>query len=265
MFPSSHIVKKTAALSMRENYMNLFTGSCFVTFSFLFCTLVSALVYTVFGNLAGNAVMVAVILFLVCPLLLGRLYFVRRMLWGQKDKPVLVFHYFSSGKLYLHALSFTVKILVRALAVGILFSIPSFTANLLSDNAFYLRFGSTMPSWAPNLWVLSSLLSVAAAIGVFFVMAKYFSAPFIFVANEEISETEAIKLSLSVSKNCFSDFIWFTLSMLGWIVLCIFAIPFPFVEPYLASTYSVFCRFALAHNNKIADKVGETSAPTFEP
>lgn len=262
MLAPSSVVKKTARTALRGNYVSaLFAGAVFI-FSWTVCVVISGLLAKMCGPAVYYAAMIIAAVFLLCPLGLGVVYFYRRLAWGEKDNVVVVFRYFGSRRLYMRSLKLTAVVLSKLVMVGIVLYIPAITLTLISSNRFYLAFGSTMPVWAPGLWIIASFLRVLASVMLVLLSLKYYAAAFIAVCAEDLSPSDAAAISLTISRGTYSDFLWLTLSFLPLIILSVFLLPLIFLMPYFITSYIVHCRFAVASYNKAVDNL-HNSTPFY--
>ena len=94
-------------------------------------------------------------------------------------------------------------------------------------------------------------------------MARYYIAPFLLIADEDMDAAEAIHMSDVISKSTMLDFIYLFFSLLGWIILSVLVIPIMFTLPYIITSVSVHTRFAIAEYNKRVDKQNSDTFPTY--
>ena len=120
-----------------------------------------------------------------------------------------------------------------------------------------------IPLWTSNLYFLSLFLKSVASVILAFVMARYYIAPFLLIADEDMDAAEAIHMSDVISKSTMLDFIYLFFSLLGWIILSVLIIPIMFTLPYIITSVSVHTRFAVAEYNKRVDKQNSETFPTF--
>ena len=83
------------------------------------------------------------------------------------------------------------------------------------------------------------------------IMLKYYLAPFLFVADEDMDVMEAIHKSTVLTRATAVDFLILVLSFLGWILLSVLVMPLIFTLPYMVMSYVVHSRFAVANYNKV--------------
>ena len=264
MLAPSGVIKQTAKTALSGKALAAFSASCVFVFICIICTMLSELIWMVAG--AASAVVFASLLaiFLCAPLALGVLYYFRRILWGQNDNITIVFRYFSCIDEYKRALHLTLLLALRLLAAGALLFSPSVILDALASEKFYSLIGISIPVWSSNLWVVISFLRVVAGVLLFFVMLKYYMAPFLFIGDDNMDAAEAVNMSTIISKRTSGEFFWLIVSMAAWIALSLLLIPLPFLLPYFICVYGVHCRFAVANYNKDVDRVNSEHIPHFE-
>lgn len=263
MLAPSSVVKTTAKTAMRGSFLKcIIVGAAFV-FSVLAGVYVSELIDFV-SNYAVSTAFFAIYSFLLLfPLFLGMLRFFRRLIWGEEDGPVLIFHYFSSKALYIRAIRLGLFLGIRIATAALILFLPVILIEIFTGNALYDMLGISMPLWISNLWALSVFFKAAAGVGLFFVALKWYLAPFLYVADEKMEAQEAINMSSIVSRGTALDFFMLVLSFALWILLSIFMIPIVFTLPYFIAAYSVHCRFAVSHYNRAVDSMNGTDEPSF--
>ncbi len=263
MFPSAKTVKLTADTAIRGCRLQLSAVCLIFIFVCFINSLLSALISTVLGTFAAAFFLTAFFVFLICPLFLGLLHCFRQVIWGEKADIISAFRYFSSLRLYERALRFSLSLFMRAFAVSLILFLPSTMATLLSSNAFYAMFGSTMPVWALGLPIVATFLRVAGIIALTIIMLKFYPAAFLFVANENLTVSEIIGLSRAVSKNTSAEFFLLIVRLLPWMALSLLFIPLIYTFPMFISCYIVHCRFCMAKYNKIAAAFA-AGTPSYE-
>lgn len=261
MLPSGKVVKKTANAAMKGNWSGGIIVSVLVIFSAFLSALVSSVLYTVTGYVLSSLFTVLFMIFLAVPLFLGALAYFRAVAWGEKQSVSYAFYCFSCVDNYARALAFSAGLVVRVFVARFIFMLPSVIARAFSGNELYESFGLSMPVWATGLSVLAVLLRIAGALLTAAVLIRYYPAPFAFVANENLSPGQCIKLSIIISRGHRVDFFWFLCSMAGYIALSVFVVPLAFTLPYFLICYIVHCRFLIADYN-LSDK-GAPDMPSF--
>ncbi len=249
---SSDAVKKTAKTVLKNKWLSSAVYClCLIVIFFLFQYVGSA-ISVIIGKIGYFIFNVLWSIFLFLPLVLGALKHFWRMLFGAEDIFVSLFYYFSSKKEYIKAQRFILNLSFRFLVCGFIFYIPALVANFFSGTAFYSRFNLPMPMWVSNLWLVSSVLEFIAFVAIVILSLKYYIAPVLFVADEDMDPSEAVHMSAIISKGSNSDFIYLFFSLIGWLLLCLFVIPMPAILPYIICCYLVHCRFSIAKYNKYA-------------
>lgn len=252
---SSEAVKKTAKTALRNKWFSSAVYClCLVIVFFLF-QYIGSVLSTVIGEIGCFLFNVLWLIFIFLPLVLGALKYFWRMLFGAEDKFISLFYYFSSKKEYIKAEKFILNLSFRFLVSGFIFYIPALIANFFSETTFYSKFNLAMPMWVSNLWLVSSVLEFIAFVAIVILSLKYYIAPVLFVADEDMDPSEAIHMSAIISKGSNSDFIYLFFSHIGWLLLCLLVIPMPAILPYIICCYLVHCRFSVAKYNKYASNL----------
>lgn len=264
MLPSSSVVKKTALTSMRGKWLNLSLVAVALCFVIIIGTLLSAVINEVLGKAFYLAFTVAFTVFISLPTVLGAFRFYRRAAWGENDSPIEIFAPFAEKKLYVRYMFLGFYMMVRYYAALIVLLIPSSIARLFSSASFYSKIGISMPSFAPSLSVIATILKVVAFVIAVVCNIKLYLLPFLMVSNDDISLRDAERLSLVMSNASVQDFMWLVFGMIHWILLSVLVLPMPFTLPYFFTCYTVHCRFCVSKYNEMADKVKNT-APSFNP
>lgn len=250
MTGGSKVVKITARTALKGNMLKAIIASGV----FLFCYFIanySAGIFSYTGiNTVSYIILILMILFLLAPLLLGFVRFIWRMLFSADDSPVSVFYYLSEKNLYIKSVKFTFNLILKAIPVGILLFLPVILLWVFTQGAFYDLFGIPMPLWTANLNTVIRILIVFAIVSLSFYMVRYYLAPVLFVADENMDINETFYMSNIIARKSSLDFIYLFSSFLGWILLSLLVIPLIFTLPYMATAYAVHSRFAIAEYNK---------------
>ena len=260
---STVAVKKTAKTALKGNYSGSVVACTLYIFAFIVCEICYEMVYSVLGAVFSFAFLLLITMFLIIPLTLGLIYFTVRFIFGAEAEPILIFKYFSSRKDFKRALIFAFSVLGNALFYGFLLLIPSFTVDIIADGRIFKLFGAQIPLWTSGLSGISAFLKILAFISLIAVMMKFYLAPFLFVANEDMAPIQTLHISKVISSVTKKDFIWLMLSFSGYILACLFVIPNIFIFPYFSASYCVHCRFCLAYYNNAVDKINK-EIPSFE-
>ncbi|MBR3968554.1 MAG: DUF975 family protein [Clostridia bacterium] len=263
MLAPSAVVKLTAKNALKGKGLKSVAVCCVLLFVFFIAELTASLVSIFAGKFIFFVISVVFYLFAVCPLLLGVLYFFRRLIWEQDDNVLIIFKYFSNFAEYKRAVHFLFLLTIRlALAAAILF-LPSFFVSILSSEKIYALLDIPLPIWTSNLWALNSFFVILSSMALVFFMIRYYLAPTIFIANDDMDPAEAVNMSTIISKRTGADFVGLVVSFTGWIVLSLFVAPLIFTLPYFITSYCVHCRFAITMYNIDVDRFNASFTPSF--
>ena len=263
MSQSSQVVKITAKAALKDKWLRAIVVSSIFLFTVLVCYNISSVFSIVAGDIAANVLLAVMLLLLICPIALGTIRYFWRILFGADDNPVSVFYYFSEKKVYRRAMWLILSLALRMVLFGLLLNIPRFIVEAMSHSFLYELIGMAIPVWTANLTNVTVFLKVLAEVILFFVMLKYYMAPVLFVADDNMDSGEAMHMSATISKKTAIDFIYLGLSFIGWIILSLFIIPLIFTIPYVIISYLIHIRFAVAEYNKHIESTTQKSYPSF--
>ncbi len=250
MTSGSKIVKITAKTALKGNMLKAIFTICIFLFCYFICNY-SAGIFSYTGNFAFSYVLFTLMLiFLLAPLFLGLLRFIWRMLFSANDNPITVFYYFSDKSRYIKALSFVFHFIFKAIPIGLLLFFPIFIIWFVTQGFFYEIIDVAIPLWTANLNSILKILIVFAVVSLLFYMLRFYIAPILFVADEEMDVFETLHRSTVISRKSSLDFIYLISSLIGWILISFFVIPLIFTLPYILTAYAVHVRFAVAEYNK---------------
>lgn len=262
MSVGSSAVKATAKAALKGNWPRACVACIVLLQSAFIGLLIAEIVNYVGGSIAAVVFLAVLAVFLFCPLLLGVVRFFWRLIFDAFDSPVSVFYYFSSRKLYRRALSLTLAIGLRAVLYGVLLYLPAAVVHIFSSPGIYDLLNISIPLWTGNLYYLALFLQTVAGVILFFLMLKFYMAPFFAVADEEMTIGEAVHMSVIVSRGSLLDFVYLLFSFAGWILLSLIVLPLLFTLPYFVTAFSVHIRYAVAEYNRKIEKMGG-GIPTF--
>ncbi len=250
MSMGNNAVKATAKTALKGNFFKCAVCAMVLIFTWLLCQNAVGALAMLTGNLVAEIIFCLLTVFIISPLALGTLRFIWRMLFGAKDSPLYAFYWFSSRTLYIRALKFTVQFVLKAVVWLLIANIPAFFLFVLSKSYVFDLLGSSMPVWTANFGYYSVLLKNLSYVAVFFIMLKYYMAPVLFVADDNIDCNEAMYTSSVTSRKSAIDFVGLIFSSAGWLVLSFFILPLPFTLPLILSYYAVHIRFSVAEYNR---------------
>ncbi len=260
---SNSSIKNISKDILKSNYI----GSTIVTaifFSAVFiCYNIFALLSVVTGTYFSFSVFAGLCFFVLAPLFMGVIRYFWRLSCGTADNPISVFYYFNSAKIFFKTLQLVFSLALRVAVSYLIFSIPVFAFRLISGSWLYSVLNMPIPIWTVNLTGVISILRLIAFIATLFSVIKYYLAPMLFVADENIDTAEAMHLSTVISKRTLLDFIFLVFGFFGWLLLCLLIIPLIFTVPYILTSYLVHCSYAVSAFNEEITRINHDDIPTF--
>ncbi len=250
MSSGSKAVKNTAMITLKNNLLSCVISGLIVIFTYYSCNLISSLFYYLKIKFLSEIVFFLLVFFIFLPILSGLLRFYWRIILGVIDKPISLFNCFSDWAIYKKAIKLQTVLLFKAFLRGIILFLPAILIKLISQEFFYEFFGLPMPLWVGNLLPIFNGLITFSLVILLFVMLKFYLAPMLYVADENIDIDEAIYMSNIISKKSGIDFIYLCASFIGWIILSYLVFPLIFTLPYMLLSYLYHSRFAVAEYNK---------------
>lgn len=263
MIPTSSVIKKAAKASLKERWGgSIFSVSILIAIYFI-CSYIASLFSFTFGNIAATVFIYALEIFVFSPAALGLLRYFWRIVYNETDNPIAIFYYFSSLKIYWRSMSIIFTIAFKVFIFSLLLNIPIFILKALSHSVLYEFIGLSMPVWTVNLANVTVILKIIANIGLVFIMLKFYLAPMLFIADDNMDAAEAMHMSSIISKRSSVDFIYLGFSFFGWILLSVLVIPVIFTVPYILTSYLTHAKFAVTEYNDFASQSQKTYFPSF--
>ncbi len=263
MSVASNVVKQTAKTALKGNFARVLAASMIFIFTWIISTNLVGILSIFAGKTVIGIISIIISIFITLPIGLGLLRYVWRMLFSACDNPISVFYWFSDKKLYIRAIKLILNIIARAAFWLLILNIPSILLYALSKSFIFELIGTATPLWTANLGFYPPLLKNISFVIVFFIMLKYYMAPMLFIADENMDVGEALYKSTVISRKSSYDFLGLLLSSLGWIALSLLVLPMPFTLPLLISYYAVHIRFTVAEYNQHIESTKFTEAGFF--
>lgn len=260
---ASSTIKKTAKESLKGNWVKAIIACAVVLFCYLINNSIGSIFYIIGGDTVANVLFWILNFFMLIPVILGAIRYFWRLLCGVADEPLSVFYYFASKGNYLKSIKLAFLLGIKLLLYAALLLIPYFAVSVISNVETYEFLDITIPLWTANLSNLSAFLQSIALIGTIFLTLKYYLAPMLIVADDNMDVNEAIHMSVVISKNTILDLISLSFSMLGWILLSILFIPLIYTIPLFITVYLTHCTYAVGEYNEYVKKVNMESFPSF--
>ncbi len=261
MFPSSIAVKKTALATLKSEWPAAIIVAVIPLAFFLVAINLFSFIEYIFSSVLAQVMMYVILgvalLFIYLPLFFG----VLRIYWSLAAEAPLgiseIFYYFSDIGVYKRLMNFIFLLLSKIVLKAIALLLPSFIIDLVSKFSSVLFANSVAPLWFSNIWIFSFVLRAIAICCIIYIMSRYYLAPFIFIAGENMDNTECITKAYTVSRVSIGNFITLILSLSGWIILSVFFAPLVFTLPYFCMCYIIHSRYATVYyNSKLRSYTG---------
>ena len=250
MSVGTNAVKDTAKTALKGNWTKVIIVALIPVFTIFICVNIAGLISIPLGQVIAILISLILQFFLTAPVLLGVIRYIWRMMFSADDNPVGVFYLFSSKQLYFKAIKLSFLIVSKCVFWFSILNVPTLLLYVLSKNAVFEFLDMQMPLWTVNLSYVSTFLINASVIVVALITLKYYLAPVLFVADENMEPAEALHMSTVISKKSSVDFVYLIFSFLGWILLSLLVMPLVFTMPYMLTAYCVHVRFAVAEYNR---------------
>lgn len=263
MTVSNSSIKTISKTTLKENYITAFMVSVIVMTVWFINYNISAIFSIIAGSIVSTVIYYALNVLFLLPIVFGVVRYFWRLICKSNDNPIIVFHYFTTKTLYLKALHIIGSLLVRILFCYLIFSIPVFIFKLITGTWLYDFLNLSMPIWTVNLSNLIYFLKFIAIVATVVSMLKFYLAPMLFIADENMDVAEAVHLSTVISKRTTLDFIFLIFSFAGWLLLSFFYLPLIFISPYFITAFLVYSSFAVEEFNSEINKINRDDIPTF--
>lgn len=187
---------------------------------------------------------------LLSPLNLGLVRWFFQLVGGRSAPLGELFYFYESMSRYKRAVWYHISIGVRTFLWAFLFYlIPGgvFGASIymLAGSGLEDRAMAAMGSMG---LLLSAVLFVLCTLFYFAVISRYALMPYLLGEDETRSVKDALRLSVAYTKGHRFALVWFPLSFLGWILLCVFVFPWLYVLPYRNTSNAMYARYLIEKN-----------------
>ncbi len=254
MSAGSRAVKVTAKTTLKGKELSSVIAGLAVILSAFVVYLTASLLSIAVGEIAATVIYAVACVLLIMPLVLGVVRFFWRMLFSAEDSPVTVFYYLSEKALYFKSMRLVLSVLVKLLAYGAIVFAPVFLLWFFSQGFLYEALGMAIPMWSENLNAIFVFLRSFATVVLIAIMLRYYLAPVLFIADENMDVSEALHMSTVISRKTYLDFVFLGFSFIGWIAISVLIIPLAFTLPYMLTAYVIHVRFAIAEYNMYIEK-----------
>ncbi len=263
MTVSNTTIKKISKDFLKKNLIGNVVASLIFIAALFICYNIFAIFYMIGFEYISLFIFGLLLVFLLAPLFMGLVRFFWRLSCGITDNPISVFYYFITKEFYFKTVKFTFLLAVRIAFTYIIFSIPVYALKLISGTWLYSVLDVSIPIWTVNLTDVINILKFIAVFATIFSVIKFYMAPMLFVADENIDIAEALHLSTVITKRTLIDFIFLIFNFLGWILASFFVVPMIYTVPFMILAYLVHCSYAVSSFNEEINKINHDDIPTF--
>lgn len=256
-------IKSEAKAALKGKFIIAIISALTVLFSFLIIENIAWVLSFVIKDVAASFVVLLLSVLLCGPLTLGVLRAFWRMQGGLSEPPAVVFYYFSNISLYHKAIRLCFMLAVRLLLFAIIFYLPAIAVYVISSPEMYDFLKTPIPIWSQNLGQIFDFLASIGTALTAISLIKFYLAPFLVIADEEMDAEEALHMSAVISRTSLMDFIFLGFSMIFWIVISFLFIPLVFTLPYFIMCYVVHAGYSIKDYNERIKKLNDDNFPSF--
>lgn len=264
MTPNSSIIKITAKTALKGKLFKSVFASVVVMIAFFITNYSISLLSLIANEIFIGVLSAIATVFIISPIIIGLLRYFWHNIFDVNDNPIAVFYYFSSKSLYFNVIKLIFTLIFKSLPIGILLFLPTVFLWIISHNYIFDLINIAKPLWSANLSYIILFSRTFATVILIIYMLKFYIAPVLFVADENMDISEAMLMSSVISKKTTLDFIYLFFSFFGWVIISIFVIPMLYTIPYILTAYLVHARFAIADYNKHLNEKFNVEFPSYE-
>ena len=263
MTVSISAVKSQAKKALFGNWVIAIVSALTVIFSFLMIQNIAWVFSLVLGDVVANFIMILLTVLLCGPLALGVFRLFWRLHGGLVESPANAFYYFSSTARYYKAIKLCFMLSLRLLMFAAVFYLPAILLYIISSPDLYDFLKMPIPMWSQYLQHLVNFFSSIGAVLIISSMLRFYLAPVLVIADDEMDAEEAVHMSAVIAKTSFTDFIFLAFSLLFWIIISLLFIPLIFTLPYFIMCYVVHSKVAIKDYNERIKKLIDDKLPSF--
>lgn len=256
-------IKSEAKKTLFGNWVIAIVSALTMIFSFLIIQNMAWAFSIVFGDVVANFVMLSLIFLLCGPQILGVFRLFWRIHGGAVESPASTFYYFSSLKRYFKAIRLCFMLLLRLLMFSAIFHLPAILLYVISSPALYDFLKMPIPMWSQYLEYLVNFFISIGAVLVICSMLRFYLAPVLIIADDNMEAEEAVHMSAVIAKTSFTDFVFLVLSLLFYIIISLLFIPLIFTLPYFIMCYIIHSKEAIKDYNERIKKLIDDKLPSF--
>ena len=203
---------------------------------------------------------------IMCPLLLGLTRYFLMLVYGQNPSVGELFFHFSSAAVFGRALLMRVLLYLRVLAWMLLCFLPALICLAFSLPPIYSLFGLADGDAIVALFnTLSVLFVPVGLLALGFILPRYFLVSALINTEPSWSAGKCINRSIRYTQKRRVTIFGFLLSFIGWMLLCVFALPILFVFPFFYASSAVLEAHLLAAGRQIEQQQMLTTAAPATP
>ena len=263
MTVSSSSIKRASKSIIKANFIGSMVATVTMLTVWFVCYNISAVISHIVGSTGFYIAFFSFGLFVVSPVAVGLIRFFWRLNFGQIDNPIDIFYYFSYKTEYFKVLHLVFALALRTVICFLIFFIPVYVLQLITGTWIYNALNVSIPIWTANLSNLTSFMRFISVTATFVYVLKFYLAPMLVVADENMDIAEALHLSTVISRRTTLDFIFLIFSFAGWILLSVLVVPLIITLPYMIVSYLIHCSFAVDAFNEEISKINHDDIPTF--
>lgn len=257
----SKAVKSTAKAALKGNWLIAASASITFILAFTLTSFACSLLSSVIPAIIANIIFYILIVFLISPLFLGLIRFFKNLIFENATNISEIFVYFADFLAYKRALRLILELAARFIFYGVICLLPAGTVKLITTEFFFGVLNIDIPLWSQSLDILLSFLLGMGALATFILMLRFYLAPFLVVADDNMAVDEAIHTATIIAHRSSNELWTLILSFTGFILLSFLMIPLIFTLPYFLCSLTVHSRFAVANYNL---SIGEKNTYYFK-
>lgn len=256
-------IKKEAKAALNGKWVSAIIASLTVLFSFFIIYNIGWAISLVIGDVSSSFIAVVLSVVLCGPLMLGVIRFFWRMFGGMAETPATVFYYFSSLRSFYKVLKLCFMLAIRLFAFAVIYYLPAILLYVISSPDLYEFLKMPIPLWSQHLSYLVNLLSSLGGVLTLFSLLKFYLAPVLVIADDQMDIEEALLMSTVISKTAITDFVFLVFSLILWIIISLLYIPLLFTLPYFVMCYTVHALYAIKDYNQKIESINGDNSPSY--
>ncbi len=246
-------IKKEAKLCLQDNWLSAVAVISLPIALVILWTAVFSLNYSLFVSGSRTLSLAvsflgALMMLLSLSLMLGSLRWFCAVANGKKAEISEVFYYYSSFGLFFKSIALSFVMFIRALIFGAICFLPFILISVLQSQGFYDATGFIAPTFLPILWPLTYVFFLFGMFCFIIVTARTALAPMLFVMNDDVTLTVALKSSKALMEGKGKMWLGFLSSMFGWLALGLLGVPLLYTLPSINVSLAVFAKFVVAEH-----------------